>query len=250
MMTVNGNIKLLIIFRIGPSGFICLKEEQTPGNAAVKDVVLALRWVRDNIVAFHGNPSRVVLAGQSLGAAMVEAITLSTMGDGLYHGVISQSGSVLSPWAFNYDAKERAIKLFDMFPDTDNMTNLFLSTELEELTAQSNKLNVPYFPLGLCIEAVFKHEETLLREAPYAILSSRKIARVPIIIGYNTNEAYVFSSMLVDAKVTKSTSGDISFLLPEELKFLNDREMKQASRQVKDMYFSNMSISSLLAYHR
>ncbi|CAH1637981.1 unnamed protein product [Spodoptera littoralis] len=102
-MVQEGIIVVIVHHRLGPSGFLCLRDENIPGNAGVKDAVLALRWVRDNIVAFKGNPAKVVVAGQSFGAAMVEAVLLSNMASGLYHGAILQSGSALCPWSFNFD---------------------------------------------------------------------------------------------------------------------------------------------------
>lgn len=223
-------------------------DEKIPGNAAVKDVVLALRWVQDNIVAFNGNSANVVVAGQSLGAAIVEGITLSPMGEGLYHGVILESGTILAPWSFNYNAKDRAMILGEMLSDDDDSTSILMEAKTEELVEKGNKLNVPYFPFGICIESPLKHEERLLSEAPIDLLKAKSGSKVPMIIGYNSDEAYIFASILKEARVSQSR---MQFLLPQELKFLNDREMKQISRQIEDMYFKrNMNMSSLLAYHR
>lgn len=236
-------------YRLGPLGFLCTKEHQIPGNAGAKDVVLALRWVRDNIVAFKGNPAKVVVAGQSFGAAIVEALMLSPMTQGLYHGVILQSGTVLSPWAFNDDAEERASKLAELFSDDDVET--LVHVKVGDLVQKSNELNVPYFPFGMCVEQGFRNEECLLPRTPYDLLSSQIVNSVPMIIGYNSDEAYIFAANIKEAKVTSTISKDVTFLLPEELKFLNKRDKTQVMRQIKEMYFnSNVSMASLLAYHR
>ncbi|CAB3249590.1 unnamed protein product [Arctia plantaginis] len=243
----EGIIVVIVHHRIGPQGFLCLNEEAIPGNAALKDVILALRWVRDNIVAFYGNPSRVVAAGQSFGAAIVDSIMLSSMASGLFHGAILQSGTALCPWAFNYDAQERAMAL----TDNQDLTKYLLETEIEELITSSNKLDAPYFPFGICSEKPLKNEERLLNAAPYDLLTSNKVKTVPMMIGYNSNEAYVFTSILQEAKVLRKISRTPSFLLPDDLRFLNDRERRQVARQVGNMYFKkNITIASVLAYHR
>lgn len=223
-------------------------DDKIPGNAAVKDVVLALRWVQDNIVAFNGNSAKVIVAGQSLGAAIVEGITLSPMGEGLYHGAILESGTILAPWAFSYDARGRAMLLGEMLSEDEYSTSILTNAKTEELVEKSNKLDLPYFPFGICIESSLKHEERLLSEAPIDLLKAKRVGNVPMIIGYNSDEAYIFASIIKEAKASKSR---IQFLLPQELKFLNDREMKQVARHIEDMYFKrNMNMSSQLAYHR
>nr|UXP72004.1 esterase [Manduca sexta] len=237
-------------FKLGPVGFLCLTEDKVPGNAGVKDVVLALRWVRDNIVAFKGNPASVVIAGQSFGAAMVEALTLSPMAHGLYHGVILQSGTVLAPWSFNYDAKQRAMALAKMIGDDEESTTL-QNANIVDLVDKSNKLDMSYFPFGICEDRSLRNEERLLFEAPIDLLTGRKVNEVPIMMGYNTDEAYVFASALNDPKVMEKISKDISVLLPVELKFINEKEMNQVAQQIEDVYFKkDRSLPSFLAYHR
>lgn len=238
-------------FRLGPLGFLCLGDDEIAGNAGVKDVVLALRWVSDNIIAFKGNSAKIVVAGQGFGAAMVEAVVLSHMANGLYHGAILQSGSALCPWSFNYDAEDRAkaLGITSNFNDENGLS--LIDAKIEDLVARAHKLNVPYFPFAMCVENPSGKEETLLFEAPYNLLTSKKGNSVPMMIGYNDNEAYVFVSILREANVLRRMSRDMSFLVPDDLKFLNERERKQTARLIEDTYFKkNITMASVLGYHR
>lgn len=70
-----------------------------PGNYEMKDQVLALRWVQENIVEFNGDPSQVTIFGGSSGAACVGFHLLSPMSKGLFHKAILQSGSPTCKWA-------------------------------------------------------------------------------------------------------------------------------------------------------
>lgn len=45
-------------YRVGPLGFLSTGDENCPGNSGLKDQVLALKWVRDNIKQFGGDPER------------------------------------------------------------------------------------------------------------------------------------------------------------------------------------------------
>jgi para-nitrobenzyl esterase len=62
------------------------------GNAGQLDLVLALQWVRDNIAEFGGDPSRVMIFGQSGGGAKCATLMAQPPAHGLFHRVISMSG--------------------------------------------------------------------------------------------------------------------------------------------------------------
>jgi para-nitrobenzyl esterase len=65
------------------------------GNAGFLDVVAALRWVRDNIERFGGDPSNVTIYGQSGGGRKVSLAMAAASAQGLFHRAIVQSGSHL-----------------------------------------------------------------------------------------------------------------------------------------------------------
>lgn len=53
-----------------------------PGNAGLKDMVMALKWVQQNIAQFNGNPNNVTIFGESAGGAAVHYLILSPMAKG------------------------------------------------------------------------------------------------------------------------------------------------------------------------
>jgi len=59
-----------------------LENEEVPGNAGLKDQVMALRWVQQNIKQFGGDPGNVTIFGQSSGGASVQYHMLSPMSKG------------------------------------------------------------------------------------------------------------------------------------------------------------------------
>lgn len=63
------------------------------GNSGQLDIVLALKWVRDNIEAFGGDPGNVTIFGQSGGGAKVSALLGTLPAKGLFHKAIAQSGA-------------------------------------------------------------------------------------------------------------------------------------------------------------
>ncbi|XP_047475478.1 juvenile hormone esterase-like isoform X1 [Penaeus chinensis] len=97
---MNHNIVLVVMqYRLGTLGFMSTEDMVMPGNFGMKDQVMALRWVQDNIHNFGGDAARVTIFGESAGGASVHLHVLSPKSKGLFARAILQSGSALAPWA-------------------------------------------------------------------------------------------------------------------------------------------------------
>lgn len=81
-------------YRIAALGFLAVGTTDVPGNAGMKDQILALQWIQRNIARFGGNPNSVTLAGLSAGGVSATSHMLSPMAQGLFHRVISMSGAI------------------------------------------------------------------------------------------------------------------------------------------------------------
>ena len=58
------------------SGYLSTGDSDLPGNYGLRDQIMALEWVKDNIEAFHGNPNDVTLFGSSAGSSSVGLLLL------------------------------------------------------------------------------------------------------------------------------------------------------------------------------
>lgn len=95
-----GNVVMVgINHRLNIFGYTYLGDSDdrfaTAGNAGQLDIVAALKWVRDNIEAFGGDPNNVTLFGQSGGGNKVVTLLGMESAHGLFHKAIAQSGSLL-----------------------------------------------------------------------------------------------------------------------------------------------------------
>ena len=92
----KGVIGVTINYRLGPLGFACFEELKEKvgktGNYGLYDQLTAIKWIKDNIEAFGGNPNNITLMGQSAGAMSVQQHCLSPLSKGLFHKAIMSSG--------------------------------------------------------------------------------------------------------------------------------------------------------------
>uniref|UniRef100_A0A182QPB8 Carboxylic ester hydrolase n=1 Tax=Anopheles farauti TaxID=69004 RepID=A0A182QPB8_9DIPT len=98
-----------IQYRLGALGFLSTMTSAIPGNAAMLDIILALKWVQDHITAFGGDPQRVTVFGQSAGAAAISGLLYSPLVPSTYFNqVILQSGGSTAAWAIDPNPVENA----------------------------------------------------------------------------------------------------------------------------------------------
>jgi len=96
----RGLVVVNINYRLGVFGFFAHPEltQESPhraaGNYGLADQILALRWVRENVARFGGNPENVTIFGESAGANDVNALIASPLTTGLFARVIAQSGPI------------------------------------------------------------------------------------------------------------------------------------------------------------
>ena len=95
----RGDVVVVTInYRLGPLGFLRLADVTNgkipaTGNEGMLDQVAALRWVRDNIAEFGGDPGNVTIFGESAGGMSVGTILAMPSARGLFHKAIPQSGA-------------------------------------------------------------------------------------------------------------------------------------------------------------
>ena len=70
-LSEQGIIYVAFNYRLNILGFLNSGDRSAPGNFAIKDMIMALNWVRNNIQAFGGNPNNVGIYGVSGGAVGV-----------------------------------------------------------------------------------------------------------------------------------------------------------------------------------
>jgi len=104
LATRHDVVVVTLNYRLGPFGWLrhaALRSGDATagdasGNYGTLDLIRALRWVRENIAAFGGDPGNVTVFGESAGGRNVYSLLLAPPAGGLFHRAISQSGSLRS----------------------------------------------------------------------------------------------------------------------------------------------------------
>ncbi|KAI9151412.1 cAMP-regulated D2 protein [Paramyrothecium foliicola] len=91
-MASRGDVVTVSInHRVGNFGMLVFNDGIHNGNIALNDQINALKWVKENIAAFGGDPARVTISGESSGAVSVRLLLTSPEAQGLYAGALLQS---------------------------------------------------------------------------------------------------------------------------------------------------------------
>ena len=108
----QGVIGVTINYRLGLLGFACLPELKAEaghtGNYGLYDQLTAIRWVKDNIAAFGGDPENITIMGQSAGAASVQMLCQSPLTEGLFQKAVMSSGCGLGGMLTGNEEKSSA----------------------------------------------------------------------------------------------------------------------------------------------
>ncbi len=102
-MAKKGIVTITANYRLNIFGYLAHPElsAETPyggsGNYGAMDQVAAIRWVRDNIAAFGGDPNRITIAGESAGSIGVSTLMASPLSRDMIAGAIGESGASIHP---------------------------------------------------------------------------------------------------------------------------------------------------------
>ncbi|MFD1713372.1 carboxylesterase/lipase family protein [Amnibacterium flavum] len=200
-MSSFGDVVVVTLnYRLGALGFLDLAEfdlgdEVFDSNLALRDVLLALEWVRDNIGAFGGDARNVTVFGESAGGGIVTALLATPSAEGLFHRAIAES----SPASSMYGT-ERARTVADRFlaevavepAEIGRLRDLSVDTIVAAATRVYDRVPVDE-PGTLAWAPVVDGD--LLPEHPITVLHQGRGHPVPLIIGTNHDEATLFKFM-------------------------------------------------------
>ncbi len=197
-LAAKGSVVVTINYRCNMFGFFSTRElEERQGqaaNAGILDQIMALRWVRDNIAAFGGDPERVMVFGYSAGGVSGRMLLSSPLARGLFSRVAVQSGGGLNE-ADAVRTKEEFQTLCQRCLDAlgwslDDLLEKDAGEVFEKMTAASRGILDEMQELALFQPFL---DNVTLSDVPGRCIARGEAADVPVICGTVAGDSWMFT---------------------------------------------------------
>lgn len=195
----KGVVVVSLAYRLGVFGFLAHPElsaesdRHVSGNYGLLDLIAGLQWVRRNVAAFGGDPSRITIFGESAGGIAVSQLCASPLASGLFQGAISQSGGSFGPVGAGggpgenmrtLDAAEREGAAWAGSIGAQSLEALraLPATQLQEA---ARRVRIGAWPIA---------DGWIVPGDQYALYEARRYNDVHVLIGYNSDEGATFGA--------------------------------------------------------
>jgi para-nitrobenzyl esterase len=215
IMARKGIVALTVNYRLGIFGFMAHPEltKESPhkasGNYGLLDQHAALKWVKENITAFGGDPDRIIIAGESAGSIAVFAQMASPLSKNLIAGAIGESGAMINPTLAPVSLAEGEKK----------------GTDFAAKVSASGIADLRKIPAAQLLDDSYKHgmgsvpatvDGYFLPELPVALFAKGKQAKVPLLVGWNSAEVPYQALLRTDAPTPENYLKTVKALYGEK----------------------------------
>lgn len=231
----RGAVVVTLNYRLGPLGFFdhpaLAAGSGGDVNFGLLDQIAALKWVRDNIAAFGGDPGNVTVFGESAGGQSVLALFASPKARGLFHRGIVQSAYGIPS---NTRSKARAVSL----KVATSLGVADADATADQLRAiPQQRFATAFDGEGMSLAPGFVTGDAALPETILATFQKQRQAKLPLIIGSNSDEATVAAAFGLDtADVVKRLGAGRILLKPLYPSVTDDAELGRQA--VRDLVFT------------
>uniref|UniRef100_A0A182PTX2 carboxylesterase n=1 Tax=Anopheles epiroticus TaxID=199890 RepID=A0A182PTX2_9DIPT len=246
----RGVVVVTLNYRLGPFGFLYLPEAGVEGNAGLKDQLMALRWINENIANFSGDPQNVTLFGESAGSFSTYLHMLSPNSRKYFHRVICQSGVVCSSSFMQANPLEMAFNLARHFGYSGTSQQGALETlqrvPAKQLAKQQRKAlgqnaekqaDLVFIFLPVVEQQLTEH--SIITEPPEVLLKSYDTLRTPLLEGCNDAEG-ILGLYIIRRKTREDDIRHLPGRLAAKLfRHLDSSERAEVTDKIRKFYFSD-----------
>ncbi|MFX1442409.1 MAG: carboxylesterase/lipase family protein [Promethearchaeota archaeon] len=188
----HGNVVLVTInYRLGALGF--LNTSGVTANIGLLDQIAALKWVRNNIEVFGGDPNNITIFGESAGGISVITLMAMPAAKGLFHRVIAQSAPILMP----KPAKQSTTNLFQRLGIKEGDIDALRKVPPEKIIDAQNKVLAKAEKEGNSELMDFRPsiDGNTLPNHPLDALRNGSGKNIDLLIGCNKDEYKLFTGL-------------------------------------------------------
>ncbi|XP_050550861.1 juvenile hormone esterase isoform X2 [Spodoptera frugiperda] len=257
---IDENVNVVTVsFRTTIFGFLNTGDSFASGNMGAKDVLTALRWIRDNIGYFNGDINKVTVFGSGSTAPIVASLLLSAAGEDLFSRLIIQDGSALSPAdyrSYNFEIMNK------LYWNLNGPFEKFNRTKLYELLSKSSVKQLFAASYDLFDSTEVRDNQRLINsfsptvevsgkgafmnKFPFEVYK-RKITNnaVEVMIGYtNLDSLHKLDGFVRNRKLLKYLNYNFQYLLPFEGRKdeYGSKLYRKIRKKIMDFYFVNGTV--------
>lgn len=186
---LNNVIAVTINYRLGPLGFLCFKSQEEElghtGNYGLYDQLSALKWVKNNIESFGGNPDNITIMGQSAGAMSVQQLCMSPLTKSYIHKAVMSSGGGINKIL----KTKKASAYFKLSKKIMELTNSNSVEELKKVEVSKlfdayNIAKKDYFAMA-CAPVI---DNMLIIDDASKLVKQNKYLKIPYMVGSNSED--------------------------------------------------------------
>ncbi|MHA1885928.1 MAG: carboxylesterase/lipase family protein, partial [Promethearchaeota archaeon] len=191
-LAILGDVVVVVInYRLGPLGFLYLPDAPNfSANVGLLDQIEALKWVKENIAIFGGDPENVTLFGESAGAGAICCLLGMPAAKGLFNRIIPQSGST-SPLGYQ---KGRAIltaqRLFSLLGIEKDDIDSLRRISAEEIIKAQTKMDQQVLEGGTAFALGYSPliDKNTMPKHPLRVVLDGETKNIEVLHGTNKDE--------------------------------------------------------------
>ncbi|XP_049855586.1 venom carboxylesterase-6-like [Schistocerca gregaria] len=258
LLIEEGIAAVTVNYRLGALGFLSTEDEVIPGNAGLKDQVMALRWLQQNVAAFGADPQKVTVGGESAGGSSAAHHLISPSSAGLFRSVTIESGESVSPYGVTSVAREKAFRLGEVLGfstnDSRELLDFLRTQDAHELVAhdadvQTEAERLSMNPMVFLPVVEPNLEGAFMTDRPANNLRAGRFNKVPVLEGATSGEGTVLlgpplePAYLEDAALLQQLSDHFVEAVSTLVHRPTAAEREQAALQLRDFYFGHENIT-------
>lgn len=231
-------------YRVGLMGFADFS--RVPGgedysdstHLAVLDIIQGLKWVKQNIKAFGGDPDNITVFGESAGGALTSILLVVKEAEGLFHKAVIQSGTLNLTYTQEDSDRAGLVQTLMAKTGAENMQDLLALSEKEIIEAYTGSDDEGFSLNDICVMPL--RGRGLIPENPYEALRNGVSKDIPVIIGTNKDEWRYWATVMIDTDHFKKSEEEMEEDIRLYEKYIADEKYNDAYMSASEAEKKNL----------